>query len=191
LHIDKAGESISAEVQAFCKDHGIALSTTATEQHQQNGIAERLNGIILERLTATLASLNAETPPKYWPILALSIIYLRNRSPSSVIGKTPYEAWYGQQPDLAHLRTLGAKGFVQLKRSGHLKLDPVSEHCHMLGYQGSSNYIVLQSGPSIHCHATRARWTWSCWPATRALWTWSNRTASCVEWKWNGSRWLR
>jgi hypothetical protein len=150
LHIDKAGESISAEVQAFCKDHGIALSTTATEQHQQNGIAERLNGIILERLTATLASLNAETPPKYWPILALSIIYLTNRSPSSVIGKTPYEAWYGQQPDLAHLRTLGAKGFVQLKRSGHRKLDPVSEHCHMLGYQGSSNYIVLtNSGVTV------------------------------------------
>jgi len=62
LHIDKAGENISAEVQAFCKDHGIALSTTATEQHQQNGIAERLNGIILKWLTATLASLNAKTP---------------------------------------------------------------------------------------------------------------------------------
>ena len=62
LHLDKAGENISAEVQAFCKNHGIALSITATEQHQQNGIAERLNGIILERLTATLASLNAETP---------------------------------------------------------------------------------------------------------------------------------
>ena len=81
-HIDKAGENISAEVQAFCKDHGIALPTTATEQHQQNGIAERLNGIILERLTATLASLNAEIPTKYWPILALSIIYLRTGAPA-------------------------------------------------------------------------------------------------------------
>ena len=82
LHLDKAGENISAEVQAFCKNHGIALSITATEQHQQNGIAERLNGIILERLTATLASLNAEIPTKYWHILALSIIYLRTGAPA-------------------------------------------------------------------------------------------------------------
>ena len=56
------------------------------------------------------------------------------------------------------------------------------------GYKDANG---VQSVPSIHCHATRARWTWSCWPATRALWTWSNRTSSWVEWKWNGSRWLR
>ncbi|KAH7119207.1 hypothetical protein EDB81DRAFT_605809, partial [Dactylonectria macrodidyma] len=52
-----------------------------------------------------------EVPSEYWPILLQSVIYLRNRSPSSAIGKTPYEAWYGQPPDLVHLRTLGAKGF--------------------------------------------------------------------------------
>jgi len=56
---------ISPPKSTLWKDHGIALPTTATELHQQNGIAERLNGIILEWLTATLASLNAETPPKY------------------------------------------------------------------------------------------------------------------------------
>ena len=44
LHVDKAGENISAEVQAFCKDRGIALSATATEQHEQNGIARRRYG---------------------------------------------------------------------------------------------------------------------------------------------------
>lgn len=144
LHIDKAGENISTEVQAFCKDHGIALSATATEQHEQNGIAERLNGVILERLTEVLAGLDEEVvPSKYWPILLQSVMYLRNRSPSSVIGKTPYEAWFGQSPDLAHLRTLGAEGFVGVKRSGHRKLDPVSEPCRMLGYQGSTNNIVL------------------------------------------------
>jgi transposase InsO family protein len=151
LHIDKAGENISTEVQAFCKDHGIALTATATEQHEQNGIAERLNGVILERLTEVLANMDGEeVPSTYWPILLQSVMYLRNRSPSSVIGKTPYEAWFGQSPDLAHLRTLGAKGFVGLKRSGHRKLDPVSEPCRMLGYQGSTNYIVLtDSGVTV------------------------------------------
>ena len=149
LHVDKAGENISSEVQTFCKDRGIALSSTATEQHEQNGIAERLNGIILERLTTVLASLE-DIPRKYWPILLLSIIYLRNRCPSSVIKKTPYEAWYGQPPDLAHLRTLGAEGFVLRKKSGYRKLDPVSERCRMLGYQGSTNYIVLtESGVTV------------------------------------------
>lgn len=143
LHVDKAGENISAEVQAFCMDRGIALSATATEQHEQNGLAERLNGVILERLTSVLASLDDEVPSEYWPILLQSVVYLRNRSPTSAIGKTPYEAWHGQPPDLAHLRTLGAKGFVWLKKSGNRKLDPVSEPCRMLGYQGSTNYIVL------------------------------------------------
>jgi hypothetical protein len=33
---------------------------------------------------------------------------LLNRSPTkSVKGKTPYEAWHGRKPQVAHLRTFG------------------------------------------------------------------------------------
>jgi hypothetical protein len=83
------------------------------------------------------------------------VIYLRNWCPSLVIEKTPYKAWFGQLPDLAHLRTLRAKGFVSVKKSNYQKPNPVSEPCQMLGYQGSTNYIVLtDSGITVSNNIT-------------------------------------
>ncbi|SLM33941.1 Ribonuclease H-like domain [Lasallia pustulata] len=60
VHLDNSGEARLMEFRKMCMDRRIKLEITATEQHKQNGAAERLNGNIMEKLHPTL--LNAKLP---------------------------------------------------------------------------------------------------------------------------------
>ena len=56
--------------------------------------------------------LNVNLYKKWWPEILISIIKIRNRSPSAYIGKTPYKAWYGEKLDLSFIRVLGSNCLV-------------------------------------------------------------------------------
>ena len=62
---------------------------------------------ILETVrTLLIASL---VPPKFWCDAAQIVVYLINRLPSIVLGKTtPYEVLFGHTPSYSHLRVLVA-----------------------------------------------------------------------------------
>ena len=51
--------------------------------------------------------LNANLYKKWWPEILISIIKIRNYSPSAYIGKIPYKAWYSKKPDLSFIQVLG------------------------------------------------------------------------------------
>jgi hypothetical protein len=72
-------------------DRGIAMEPSTIDQHEQNGAAELTNRIIMDRLHHML--IEADIDIKWWPEIPKSITYLRNRTPSTVTGKTPYKAW--------------------------------------------------------------------------------------------------
>jgi len=85
------------------KTCGIIHETTASYTPEQNGVTERANHTIVERVKPIIAE--AKLDRKLWMELASVVIYLKNRSPSSAVPTTPYEMWYGERPDLSHLRT--------------------------------------------------------------------------------------
>lgn len=72
----------------------------------------------MDKLHPTL--LSAKLDPKWWPEILTTVNYLRNLSPSSVINKTPNEAWYSEKPDLAHLRAIGSIAYAK-KTDRHRK----------------------------------------------------------------------
>ncbi|RKK66392.1 Retrovirus-related Pol polyprotein from transposon TNT 1-94 [Fusarium oxysporum] len=141
LHLDRGGENRSHVLTRFCRDRGIKLSYTGTEQHEQNGLAEVLNRIILEKLTPTL--LKSGLALKWWPYFLKAVNRIRNLCPTASISTTPYQAWYGDVPDLSHLRVLGSRGWALIPSSKRKKMQSKSIPCQLLGYQGSTNYILL------------------------------------------------
>ena len=148
IHLDRAGENTSKRFKLWCRNRLITLSYSAVNQHEQNGISERLNRILQERITTVLV--DSQFPRRLWPILLQTIVYLKNRCPSRVIGKTPFEAWEGRQPDLSHLRVIGATGYYKLSDSDFPgKLTPTAGKCRLLGYEGGRNYIVLTDNNKI------------------------------------------
>jgi hypothetical protein len=70
--------------------------------------------------------------------------YLCNRSPTGSLEKTPWETFYGVVPVVSHLRTFGAKAYVQVPQHLRKKLDPRSKSGVFIGYEANSKaYRIL------------------------------------------------
>lgn len=57
---------------------------------------------------------------------------------------TPYQAWYGEKPDLSRLKVIGSKGEYPIPPKQRKKLTGlITRPCILLGYEGSTNYRIL------------------------------------------------
>jgi len=113
------------------------------EQHQQNGAAEVLNRILMNKLHPTLIKSGLDL--KWWPEILLSIVKIRNCSPHRAFkNMTPYEAWYGDKPDISNFRILGCD-CLALKPEQKRKdlLDVKALPCKLLGFEGTLIYCLL------------------------------------------------
>ncbi|KAH9655560.1 Integrase catalytic domain-containing protein [Citrus sinensis] len=147
LRTDNGLEYCSKEFEDFCKYKGIARHRTVTYTPQQNGLAERMNRTIIERVRCML--LNANLSKGFWAEVVTTAAYLINRSPSSALGfKTPQELWSGKPPDLRNLRIFGCPAYTHLKQG---KLEPRAVKGYFLGYpEGIKGYKIwtLNGKPS-------------------------------------------
>ena len=51
----------------------------------------------------------------FWAEAIVCVVYVLNMSPTrSFKGKTPYEIWSGQKPDIQHLRVFGCIAYVHV-----------------------------------------------------------------------------
>ena len=142
IRLDDSGKNRTGEFRDWCADRGIFVEVTMTEQHQQNGKAEVLNRVINDKLHPTLV--HAQLDKKWWPEIFVVVNYLCNLSPSSVIGKTPYEPRYGTPPDLSHLRILGCKAYYKVKETSRKIIqDDKALVRKILGYDGDQIYRIL------------------------------------------------
>ncbi|MQL05556.1 transposase, partial [Escherichia coli] len=80
LRTDNGLEYLSEQFNKFCRDLGIQRHKTVAGTPQQNGIAERMNRTILERVRCML--LSAGLPKSFWGEAAATAVYLINRCPS-------------------------------------------------------------------------------------------------------------
>ena len=118
---------------------------TDAESPEQNGVAERLNRILMDKARAMVA--RAGLSKRFWAEAVNMANYLRNCSPcQSLRGHvTPYEAWHGKKPDIAHLRTFGCIAYARIPERKCTKLDDKVERVRFLGYsKGGKGYRLLE-----------------------------------------------
>ena len=78
---------------------------------------------------------DAKLPHKFWAETLSTAVYLRNRSPSvAVKGKTPFEAWTGQKPNVKHLRVFGCEAYAHVPKDERKKPDSKARKRILLGY---------------------------------------------------------
>eukprot|EP00742_Colponemidia_sp_Colp-10_P019010 GILJ01022017.1.p1 GENE.GILJ01022017.1~~GILJ01022017.1.p1 ORF type:complete len:919 (-),score=103.72 GILJ01022017.1:30-2786(-) len=134
IQMDNGGEYSSREMTMWLKAKGIMINRTMPYTPQQNGIAERTNRVIQERVTAML--LDANLPKQFWGEAALCAVYLINRSPSRTLkDKTPIEVLTGKKPNLQHLRRFGCVAYVHIQLQQRHKLDVKAVASIMVGYE--------------------------------------------------------
>src|SRR5271169_6027012 len=119
------------------KGSGIIHEMTAPYSPDQNGVAERANRTIMERVKAIIAE--SKLDKRLWMEIAEAVVYLKNRSPTSAVATTPYELWHGTKPSLSHLRIIGSTAYVHVPKEKRIKLDTHSHKGIMIGYGGGTN----------------------------------------------------
>lgn len=80
-------------------------------------------------------------------IAVLTAAHLINRSPTSVLEKTPYEMWNKKRPNVKYFRVFGSQAYAHVPNQLRTKLDPRSKKLIMVGYSPSAIvYGMIRKG---------------------------------------------
>eukprot|EP00253_Pinus_taeda_P001996 PITA_01996 len=139
---DNIGEFYSKEFEEFSKKCGIAWHKNTPYTPQQNGVVERMNKTLMERVRSMLSGVRLGQ--EFWIEAVETTCYLVNRSPSSALeDKNPQEVWTFKKPYLSHLRVFGCDAYVHVPKEKRTKLDSKSEKCIFTGYKvGLKGYKI-------------------------------------------------
>ncbi|CAH9088439.1 unnamed protein product [Cuscuta epithymum] len=138
LRSDNGGEYTSHEFKNYCSQHGIRHVKTVPGTPQHNGVVERMNRTIVEKVRCMLKM--SDLPKSFWAEAVNTAVYLINRSPSIPLGlDIPERAWKGCDPTYSHPRVFGCKAYMHVPKDQRLKLDSKTTPCVFVGY-GDEEY---------------------------------------------------
>lgn len=116
------GKFCSFEFRSYCYEVGIQRNYTAPYTPQKNGVVERRFRTIATMVRSLLRGSNM--PPYMWGEADRHSIYILNRLPTKVLkGRTPYEAWSGNKPDMSHIKIFGCVVYMKILATHTGKLD--------------------------------------------------------------------
>jgi hypothetical protein len=129
----------SKELDNYLATKGIVTRYSAPYTPEQNGAAEIINRILLNKVRALLLSSNL--PKNLWGEALLTATYLYNRTPNSSINfKTPYYLKYNIVPNLNNIRIFGSLAYNKEPSNFTSKLDSKATSYYLIGFIGSNIY---------------------------------------------------
>ena len=154
LRSDGGGEYQAKKFLDYLRLNGIRSECTTPYTPQENGMAERQNCTLMNKVLSMMSSVGA--PKAFWVLACETAIYLRNRSPSSPLkGKTPYELWFGKMPDISHLRVWGCMVMYRVPKEHRKKLDYKATGGVFVGYCLTSKHYKIYDPASCRLVTSR------------------------------------
>ncbi|GMP62704.1 hypothetical protein CsSME_00024701 [Camellia sinensis var. sinensis] len=131
LRSDNGGEYTSDPFFEVCQNAGIVRHFTVPGTPQQNGVAERMNRTLVEKVRCMLSQ--SGLSKAFWGEALNYARHLVNRLPTAALdGKTPMEVWSGVPvTDYDQLRIFGCPAYFHVTES---KLDPRAKKAIFLGF---------------------------------------------------------
>ncbi len=138
LGSDHSGEYVNTALEEYCTRNGIAMELTVPHTPEQNGVAERANRKILDKGCTIMKDANA--PDFLWADAFAMVIYAINRTAGGCSSSmTPFEAFFGEKPDISHMWVWYSDVFIhQPKSLGAGKLGEWGHQVKFLGYPDNS-----------------------------------------------------
>jgi len=117
LRSDNGGEYGSNAFKALHDENGTKHQATVFDTPQQNEVAERLHRVLEEMARTMMRHKDVDQD-----LVADAIktrVYIKNRVSSRPlpVGKTPFELWTGNKPNVSHMRVSGSTCWVVLHKS--------------------------------------------------------------------------
>ncbi|CAI7819488.1 unnamed protein product [Closterium sp. NIES-53] len=131
LHSDRGGEFSSARLGSFFRAQGIRQTFTLPASPQQNGMAERHIGMVMD--VARTSMIHAVAPHFLWPFAVQYVAHQLNLQPRFSLPETsPTLRWMGKVGDASAFRVWGSRAFVRDLSAD--KLSPRTVPCVFLGF---------------------------------------------------------
>ncbi|CAI7927984.1 unnamed protein product [Closterium sp. NIES-54] len=112
LHSDRGREFSSARLGAFCRAQGIHQTFTLPPSPQQNGIAERRIGMVMD--VARTSMIHAAAPHFLWPFAVQYAAHPLNLQPRVSLPETSHTLqWTGKVGDASAFQVWGSRAFVR------------------------------------------------------------------------------
>ena len=79
--------------------------------------------------------INANLPKSLWAEAVATAVYVRNIIPTRThkAPSTHYQIWYGEKPNISHLRVLGCMAYAHIPDAIRRKLDDKAESMTFVG----------------------------------------------------------
>ena len=118
------------------------IELTAPYSPSQNGVAKCMNRTLVELARAMLKA--SDLPEFLWEPAVAHAAYIRNRAYTSAIkDQTPYQGWYGNKPNVTHLREFSAPVWILLQgQMKGRKILPKSQHHAYVGNEDVSKSVL-------------------------------------------------
>ncbi|CAI5998233.1 unnamed protein product, partial [Closterium sp. NIES-65] len=131
LHSDRGGEFSFGLLRAYCSARGIRQTFTLPNSPQQNGIAERRIGMVMD--VARTSMMHAAAPHFLWPFAVRYAAHQINLHPRVSRPETsPALLWTGKVGDASTFWVWGSRAFVRDLSAD--KLSPRAAPCVFLGF---------------------------------------------------------
>ena len=106
LRTDNGLEFCNKLFDGFCESIGIHRHRTCAYTPQQNGVAERMNRTIMEKVRSMLS--DSGLPKRFWAEATHTTVLLINKTPSSALNfEIPDKKWSGNPPVYSYRRRYG------------------------------------------------------------------------------------
>jgi transposase InsO family protein len=137
IRSDRGKEFTSQETTQFLQEQNVRQELTVPYCPEQNGVTERDNRTIVEAARSMLHS--RDIPLRFWGEAVQIATYILNRTYTRLNpDMTPYEAWFGIRPSLAHTKIFGCDAYIHVLKEKRSKLQSKSQAGMFLGYSDES-----------------------------------------------------
>ena len=150
-HTDNGGEFESSDIDAFCNEMATRRTFSVPYTPEQNGKAERFNGILVRQIRIMLADANLSHA--LWPYAANQIANVHSRLTSRAHDPpiSPYEFNRKRPPNLDIYKVWGCKCYVNIDKEdraklGLLKTESAAMEAVHLGYDHTRHgyYVYIR-----------------------------------------------
>jgi len=120
LRSDRGGEYLSEAFISYLDENGTERKLTVHDTPSQNGVSERLNRTLIEKVRAVMIA--SQLPCFLWGEALMHVVWLKNRTWTRALpkGVTPYELVIGDTPVLRDIPEWGSVVWVHDTSSGKL-----------------------------------------------------------------------
>ncbi|GAX73442.1 hypothetical protein CEUSTIGMA_g894.t1 [Chlamydomonas eustigma] len=160
---DRGREFLNSSLGQYCKEAGIKQEVSVAHSQEQNGIAERFNRTVMEKVRTQLASSSMDN--RWWGECLYYSVEQLNNLPSSIHEGclTPHHAFYGHAPpdQLTELPPADTME-MQLRRSNRAHKAEQEMHLHQMDVKSAflnaeldEDVYIIQLSPELETGGDR------------------------------------